>query len=210
MIGNAWADSIELEGAGQHRRAYEHFQSCPEIPELDRADVLFHMDWCLEVDHGDMEVALAHYLEAAGLALNPPLMANANYRAGLLAFDARRLPQAIALMEKTCAIVASHAALQDLDKHAAYWLGISYEADGRILDAVELYDAVGESAKPRVGAEAWYRQMLGLVSIGAFDAALRVASQLIGADDGGDEGIAHLADLAARERNQVLLAWGDA
>ena len=97
-----------------------------------------------------------------------------------------------------------------MDNHAAYWLGICHEADGRILDAVGLYDAVGKSAEPRLGAEARYRQMLDLVSIGAFDAALGVASQLIGANDGGDERIAHLADLAARERNQVLLAWGDA
>jgi tetratricopeptide (TPR) repeat protein len=147
MIGDAWAEAIELECAGQHRRAYELFQSCLEIPELDRADVLFHMGWCVEADHGDLEVALAHYLEAAESALNPPLMANANYRAGLLAFDAGRLPQAIALIERTRAIIASHPALQDLDSHAAYWLGICYEADGRILDAVGLNDAAGKSAE---------------------------------------------------------------
>jgi tetratricopeptide (TPR) repeat protein len=210
MVGDAWAEAIELESAGQHRRAYERFQRCLEMPELDRADILFHMGWCIEADHGDVEVALAHYLKAAESALDPPLMANANYRAGLLAFDAGRLPQAIALMERTRTIVASHPALQDLDNHAAYWLGICYEADGRILDAVGLYDAVGKSAEPRLGAEARYRQMLGLVFIGAFDAALGVARDWIRADNGGDERIAQLADLAARERNQVLLALADA
>jgi tetratricopeptide (TPR) repeat protein len=137
-------------------------------------------------------------------------MANANYRAGLLAFDAGRLPQAIALIERTRAIIASHPALQDLDDHADYWLGICYEADGRLLDAVELYDAVGKSAEPRLGAKARYCQMLGLVLIGAFDAALGVARDLIRADNSGDERIAQLADLAARERNQVLLALADA
>lgn len=168
------------------------------------------MGWCVEADRRDGEKALAHYLKAAELALTPPLVANANYRAGMLAFDAGNLPQAIELLEKARAIVASHPALQDLENHAAYWLGMCYEADRRILNAVELYDAVVQSAEPRLRAEARYRQMLGIVSIGAFDAALGVARDLMEADDGGDERIAQLADLAARERNQGLLALSDA
>ena len=210
MVGDAWTEAIKLEFAGKHSRAYERFQTCLEIPELDRADVHIHMGWCVEADRRDGEKALAHYLKAAELALTPPLVANANYRAGMLAFDAGNLPQAIELLENARAIVASHPALQDLDNHAAYWLGMCYEADGRILNAVELYDAVVQSAEPRLRAEARYRQMLGLVSIGAFNAALGVARDLMGADDGGDERIAQLADLAARERNQVLLALSDA
>ena len=210
MVGDAWTEALELEFAGQYSRAYECFQTCLEIPELDRADVYFPMGWCVEADRRDGEKALAHYLKAAELALTPPLVANANYRAGMLAFDAGNLPQAIELLEKARAIVASHPALQDLENHAAYWLGMCYEADRRILNAVELYDAVVQSAEPRLRAEARYRQMLGIVSIGAFDAALGVARDLMEADDGGDERIAQLADLAARERNQVLLALSDA
>jgi tetratricopeptide (TPR) repeat protein len=210
MVDDTWTDAMKLECAGQHRRAYERFRLCLEIPGLDRADVHFHMGWCLEAGRGDGESALAHYLQAAALALDPPLAANANYRAGLLAFDSGDLQRAILLLEKAREVAAPQPFLQDLTRHAAYWLGICCEADGRIMEATELYDTVTQSTEPRLRAEARYRQVLSLASIGAFEAALGVARDLIECDYGGDERIAQLADLAAQERDQILRALGDA
>jgi hypothetical protein len=200
MVGDTWTGAIEPESSGQHSCAYERVQTCLEAPELDRADVLFNMGWFVEADHRDGETSLAHYLEAAELALTLPLVANANYRARLPAFDAGNLPLVIALLKKARTIVASQPDLQELDNHAAYWLGIGFEAHGRILDAAE----------PGLRAEARHRQMLGLASIGAFEAVLKVARDYIEPDDGGDERIAQFPDLALWERNQVRLALGNA
>jgi tetratricopeptide (TPR) repeat protein len=206
---NPWREAIDLESRGQYRRARERFAECLKAGEADAADVHFHLGSCLEAD-GERSGAFPHYLQAAALAGDPALVANATYRAALLALGDGDLGQAMSLLERTRAACASADALRGLALHAAYWLGVCRERDDRVLDALELYAEAALSAEPRLRAEARYRRLQGLVSIGAFEAAIRIADQLIESDDASDQGVARLAGLAAEERRQLLLALKEA
>jgi tetratricopeptide (TPR) repeat protein len=206
---DAWREAIELESRGQYRRARERFTECLNARDVEAGDVHFHLGWCLEAD-GERSGAMTHYLQAAALATARPVAANATYRAALLALGDADLVQAMRLLERTREASASCVEVRELAPHAAYWLGVCCERDNRVLDALELYDEASRSGEPRLRAEARYRRLQGLASIGAFEAAIRIAEQLIESDDGRDDGVARLAGLAADERLQLLLALKEA
>lgn len=209
LDADPWRQAIELESRGQYRRARECFAECLKTREVDAGDVHFHLGWCLEAD-GERSGAFPHYVQAAALAADPPVVANAAYRAALLALGDGDLAQATSLLERTREEAASSVALRELALHAAYWLGVCHERENRVLDALELYEEVAQSGEPRLRAEARYRRFQGLASIGAFEAALRIADQLVESDDGSDDGVARLAALAAEERRQLRLALKEA
>jgi Tfp pilus assembly protein PilF len=206
---NRWREAIELESRGQYRRARERFAECLKVRDVDAGDVHFHLASCLEAD-GERSAALPHYLQAAALAGEAALVANATYRGALLALDDSDVGQAVSLLERTRTACASADTLGGLALHAAYWLGVCRERDNRVLEALELYAEAARSDEPRLRAEARYRRLQGLVSIGAFEAALCVADELIASDDAGDQGVARLAGIAADERRQLLLALKEA
>lgn len=204
-----WREALELESQGQYRSARERLAQCLRTAGFDAANVHFHLGWCLEAD-GERSSAFAQYLQAAALAAEAPLVANATYRAALLALGDGDPAQALSLLERSREACASSVALRELALHAAYWLGVCCEGENRVLDALELYDEVAQSSEPRLRAEARYRWLQGLASIGAFEAAIRIADQLIESDDGRDDGVARLAGLAAEERRQLLFALEEA
>ena len=208
-LSDPWREAIDLESRGQYRRARQRFTECLEARDVDAGDVHFHLGWCLEAD-GERAGAFAHYLQAAALAAGAPVVANATYRAASLALGDADFARATSLLERSREACASSVELRELGLHAAYWLGVCYEGENRVLDALELYDEAARSSEPRLRAEARYRRLQGLASLGAIEAAIRVAEQLIESDDGRDDGVARLAGLAAEERRQLLFALKEA
>ena len=208
-LSHPWREALELESWGQYRSARERFAECLETPDIDAGDVHFHLAWCHEAD-GDRSRAFAHYLQEAALAAGAPIVANATYRAASLALGDGDFSRAMPLLETSREACASSVALKDLGLHAAYWLGVCRECEDRVLDALELYDEAAQTSEPHLRAEARYRRLQALASLGAFEAALRVAAELIESDDGRHEGVARLAALAAEDRRQMLSALGEA
>ena len=208
-LSNPWREAVELESQGQYRRARQRFTECLGARGIDEGDVHFHLGWCLEAD-GERSGAFAHYLQAAALSAAAPVVANATYRAAALALGDGDFARAMALLERSREASASSAALGGLRLHAAYWLGVCCERESRVLDALELYEEAAQSSEAGLRAEARYRRLQGLASIGAFDAALRVAEELIDSDDGRDDNVARLARLATEERRQLLFALKEA
>ena len=78
-----------------------------------------------------------------------------------------------------------------------------------MLDALELYDEAAQTSEPHLRAEARYRRLQGLAAIGAFDAAIRVAEELIESDDARHAEVTRLAGLAEEERRQMLSALAE-
>ena len=206
---SAWHDALELELRGQYVRASQRFTECLRVRDIDAGDVHFHLGWCLEAD-GDRSGAFAHYAQAATLSVSAAVVANATYRAASLAFGEGDCDGATPLFERSREACASSAALCALGLHAAYWLGVCHERESRVLDALELYGEAAQSSEPPLRAEARYRRLQALASIGAFDAAVRAAEELIESDDGRDDNVARLAGLAAEERRQLLAALKEA
>jgi tetratricopeptide (TPR) repeat protein len=206
----AWSRALEFERSGNYRLARERLDECLADRTLDAADVHFHLGWCLEAEGKDPESAIAHYAQAAASAVDAALAINARYRAGLLALKEESYEQATALLEAARKATAASPGMLDLDQHIAYWLGVCFEADGRLLAAIALYDEVGRDGTPLLRAEARYRRLQALVSIGDFDAALQTAETLITSSRDGGERITQLAQLAAEEKRQLLLARTDA
>jgi len=208
-VADPWRQALELEARGEYRRARERFADCLEAPGLDAGDIHFHIACCLDAE-GERARAFADYLQAAALAVDAPLVANATYRAALLALGDGEGGEAMSLLQRTREACATSAALAAQTLHAAYWLGVCCEGEGRVLDALALYEEAARSSEPRLQAEARYRRLLGLASIGAFGPAIQVADQLIDSDDRRDDAIARLARLAAEEKRQLILALKEA
>jgi tetratricopeptide (TPR) repeat protein len=176
--------------------------------QLDAAEVHFRLGSRLEAE-GQASSALTHYLHAAELA-DGPLVVSATYRAGLLALRCGDLAQATSLLDATRTAAGAHPAAKELAWHAAYWLGMCCELDDRVLEAIALYEDVARSGEPPLKAEARYRRLQALASIGELAGALQVADELIESDRGGDERIGLLAGLAAEEKRQLLRALEEA
>ncbi len=167
-------EALALERQGAFREAFQRFQQCVALAELDRGDVYFHLGWCVEQDsQPDRAMATKYYRRAAALSTNPLVRMNARFRCGWLFMQQKAHRRALqefeeAVKEGDRAGKTTHRLYGD----ACYWYALMLEAQQRHLDALTWHTRVAEGF-PALEPESRYRQIRCRIVIGDFTGALQ-------------------------------------
>jgi len=196
-----YQQALQLEQEGDFARAFNLFYECLSGAEQDRGDLLFHCGWCLEQDkERDARQALSFYREAGEIAGNPVCRMNSCFRAGWLLMHLKEYAGAGEMYLKAVRTPVEKGAEQ-LYTHAAYWLAVCLEVQGRQLEALQWFRSV-QQLSPQLSLEARFREICCLNRIGAYAEALEVCRRFDEpAPPGMDEArYRELRELAEKER----------
>lgn len=198
---SSYQQALQFEQAGDFARAFNLFYECLSAAEQDRGDLLFHCGWCLEQDkERDARQALSFYREAGEIAGDPVCRMNSRFRAGWLLMHLKEYAEAQEMYHKTVRAPAEKGA-EPIYTHAAYWLAVCLEVQGRVLDALQWFRSV-QQLSPQLMPEALYREICCLNRIGAYAEALEVCRRF---DEPAPPGMSEaryreLRELAENER----------
>lgn len=168
-----YQQALQFEQEGDFARAFNLFYECLCAAEQDRGELLFHCGWCLEQDkERDVRQALSFYREAGEIAGNPVCRMNSLFRAGWLLMHQKEYAEAEEMYRQAVRTPVEKGAEQ-LYIHAAYWLAVCLEVQGRVLESLQWFRSV-QQLSPQLSAEARYREICCLNRIGAYAEALEV------------------------------------
>ena len=173
----SFTDTVIAMDSKDFRGALEILETLAPANDEERATVIFYRAWCREILHDeDTEELVSCYEEAATLARDPILGANASFRAGWLLLNAGEQRRADSAFARSTDRLSAAGIENDLFCHAAYWQAVGWERSGRFLDAVELYGKVAV-LNALLRPECVYRQIQCLTAVGALNEALSVCEK---------------------------------
>ena len=166
--------ALQFEQANDYSRAFELFQKCLSDNDGNKAEILFHAGWCVELGQGlDKESALPFYQQAVEFAKTPELRINSLFGTGWLLMQDKEYVNAAASFKQAIDNAKQANIKNETYQHATYWYAVCVETQGCYIEAIEWYRVI-QKTNPMLSPESLLREIVCLTHIGSYDEALRV------------------------------------
>jgi len=118
--------------------AENYFRQALTPHSSHRVDIIFQLGLSLEMQdrHQEAEVLYHEILSSEG---PPAIRADAWFRTGWLARQARSIPQAIRAFAQAALLFENIPASENRFHESSYWWALSYEESGELLRAIDIY-----------------------------------------------------------------------
>lgn len=164
-------NALKLERAGKFDEALQKFQNCLALQEVDHGDVFFHFGWCLEQQgEAKYQQALSCYQKAAELTALLVCEMNSNFRCGWLQRHLRDQADAADHFERVIFLGDSLGEINTIYHQALFWLAVTRETQGRIIQALHYYRRV-QQLTSELAPESLVREIYCLNQLGLYQEA---------------------------------------
>jgi len=163
--------ALKLENEGKFNEALQKFENCLVLQEVDRGDVYFHSGWCLEqLGEAKFQQAISSYQKAAELTALLVCEMNSNFRCGWLSRYQRNHSEAAGYFERVIFLGDSHGEINTIYHQALFWLAVTRETQGRLIQALQYYRRV-QQLTPELAPESRVREIYCLNQLGLYQEA---------------------------------------
>jgi len=208
---STYEHALKLENEGRFLAAIPLFKECLDDKNYDYGDILFHCGWCTEsTEIADRQLALSYYKKAAKKAAHPVCKMNSSFRAGWILMHLNNNTDAIEWLRNAVQIGHSEGEFNSIYTEALYWCAVALEAEGRFLDAINLYRAV-KGISDQLSPESRYREIISLIAIGNYSEAYSMCKTFSEPAPGGfsEERYEELKKLVEKERDILEYSFND-